>query len=216
MAQTYHDVHLSEDPDRKIVWIEIAHYLSGFIPEGASVLELGAGYCDWINHVRAPERVATDQWEGIERYASPGVKSVVGDVRDSLRSFGPKRFDVILASNFFEHFTHDELEPLLDCVRERLREDGRLIAIQPNFRYAYRRYFDDYTHRAVFTDLSFQAFLRAKGFCILHAEPRFLPLTMKSRLPKWGWLVRAYLRLLVRPLAGQMLVVAQRDSTEGD
>lgn len=210
MGSSYHEIHLSEDPHRRAVWLEIANYLSGFIPESASVLELGAGYCDWINHVRAGERVATDLWDGITRYADAGVRCIVGDVTQSLRSLAPKGFDAILASNFFEHFTHDQLDRLMDDVRNQLDEKGVLIAIQPNFTYAYRQYFDDYTHRAVFTAVSLQSFLRSKGFQIVHAEPRFLPLTMKSRLPKWRWLVRAYLWSPIRPLAGQMLVVARK------
>ncbi len=210
MGRSYHEIHLSEDPHRGTVWLEIANYLSGFIPESAAVLEMGAGYCDWINHVHARERVATDHWEGIRRHAAQGVECVVGDVYASLRSLSPKRFDVVLASNFFEHFTHVDLEGLMEDVKERLRDGGLLIAIQPNFTHAYRHYFDDYTHRSVFSSVSFQAFLRSKGFRVVHVESKFLPLTMKSRLPKWRWLVRVYLRSPIRPLAGQMLIVAEK------
>ena len=85
------------------------------------------------------------------------------------------------------------------------------ILIQPNFRYAFREYFDDYTHRAVFTDVSLPALLRAEGFAVERVEPRFLPYSMQgSRLPVAPWLVRAYLRSPFRPGAGQMLVVAKR------
>lgn len=209
MGNSYHEIHLPEDPHRRAVWQEIANYVSHFIPESGRVLELGAGYCDWINQVQAKERVATDLWEGITRYAQPGVRYVVGDVTKTLASLSPQRFDAILASNFFEHFAHEELDRLLEHVRDRLHDQGVLIVIQPNFTYAYRHYFDDYTHRAVFTSVSLQAFLQHKGFQIVHSEPRFLPLTMKSRLPKWRWLVRAYLRSPFRPLAGQMLIVAR-------
>ena len=216
MGTSYHEIHLSEDPHRRAVWLEIANYLSSFIPESAAVLEMGAGYCDWINHVRARERVATDHWEGIKRYAAQGVECVVGDVYDSLRSLSPKRFDVVLASNFFEHFSHDDLQRLVDHVRDRICDGGLLIAIQPNFAHAYRHYFDDYTHRAIFTAISLEAFLLSKGFAIVRVEPRFLPLTMKSRLPKWRWLVKAYLRSPIKPLAGQMLIVARKNSRKDD
>jgi hypothetical protein len=43
----------------------------------------------------------------------------------------------------------------------------------------------------------------------VRAEPRFLPFSMKSRLPKVGWLVSLYLALPWRPLAGQFLLVAE-------
>ena len=214
MDKSYHDVHLSEDPHRKVVWSEIADHLSRFIPETATVLELGAGYCEWINHVRAKERVATDQWEGTRRHTAAGVQCIVGEITQALRSLSPKMFDAILASNFFEHFTHDDLDRLIDHVKDRLCDAGRLIIIQPNFTYAFRQYFDDYTHRSIFSSVSLQAFLRAKGFEIEHVESKFLPLTMKSRLPKWRWLIKAYLRSPIRPLAGQMLIVARKCSPE--
>ena len=46
---------------------------------------------------------------------------------------------------------------------------------------------------------------------MLRVEPRFLPYSMReSRLPVKPWLVRAYLRSPIRPLAGQMLLVAEK------
>ena len=59
-----------------------------------------------------------------------------------------------------------------------------MIVVQPNFRYAYRQYFDDYTHRSTFTHVSLANLLRSKGLRVLHVEPRFLPYSMReSRLP---------------------------------
>ena len=84
-------------------------------------------------------------------------------------------------------------------------------SVQPNFRYAWRTYFDDYTHRAVFTDTSLPALLRAHGFTIEQVQPRFLPYSMRERrLPIHSWMVRAYLRCPIKPVAGQMFVAARR------
>jgi len=53
-----------------------------------------------------------------------------------------------------------------------------------------------------------------QGFDIERIEPRFLPLTLRSRL-SWGHrLVPLYLKLPYRPLAGQMLVVARRGGAD--
>jgi len=87
-----------------------------------------------------------------------------------------------------------------------------LLVIQPNFRYAYRQYFDDYTHRSVFTHVSLPNLLRAHGFAIDAVEPRFLPYSMREvGVPIPAWLVRAYLGSPLKPRAGQMLVVARKD-----
>ena len=52
--------------------------------------------------------------------------------------------------------------------------------------------------------------LAASGWQIEHVAPRFLPLSMRSRGSSLSFLVPWYLRSPVKPLAGQMLVVARR------
>jgi hypothetical protein len=84
--------------------------------------------------------------------------------------------------------------------------------VQPNFRYAWRHYFDDYTHRSVFTDVSLPAMLRAHGFRVVEVRPKFLPYSLQgARVPITRFLVSAYLRSPIKPLAGQMLIVAAKE-----
>ena len=78
--------------------------------------------------------------------------------------------------------------------------------LQPNYRFAYREYFDDYTHVAVYSDRSLCDFLAANGFRVLECRPRFLPLTIKSRLPVSAMLIRLYLLSPWKILGKQMLV----------
>jgi hypothetical protein len=117
----------------------------------------------------------------------------------------------VLASNVLEHFEPDVAAAIVDDVHGLLKQGGRLIVIQPNFRYSSSSYFDDYTHRSIFTDVSLPALLRSRRFEVDVVRPRFLPYSMLgSRLPITRWLVRGYLASPVKPLAGQMLVVARR------
>jgi SAM-dependent methyltransferase len=211
VATGYHDVHLPEDPARAMVWAVIADYLQRWVPAQSHVLEIGAGYCCWINAVRAARRVAVDSWTDMPRHAASGVETIVLDASTGLTRFPDATFDVVLASNVIEHFEPDAAADVVREVARLLRDDGHAIVIQPNFRYAYRHYFDDYTHRSTFTDVSLANLLRSKGLRVLRVEPRFLPYSMReSRLPVKPWLVRAYLRSPIRPWAGQMLVVAQK------
>jgi SAM-dependent methyltransferase len=194
-----------------MVWQVIAAHLAHWIPPQAHVLEIGAGYCAWINAVRAARRVATDIWPDVVRYAGPGVEAQVLDATTSLRSLGEGAFDVVLASNVLEHFAPDTAADVVGDLFHVLRPGGRLLVIQPNFRYAASAYFDDYTHRAIFTDVSLPALLRAQGFAVDDVRRRFLPYSMReSRVPIRPWLVRAYLRSPIKPMAGQMLVVAHK------
>jgi SAM-dependent methyltransferase len=208
----YHDVHLPPHPAREAVWGAIAAHLARWIHPSASVVEIGAGYCAWINAVQAADRVAVDIWDELPRYAAPGVQTRQLDAATSLRVLGESRFDVVLASNVLEHLEPDAAASAVDDVRALLRPGGRFIIIQPNFRDAYRRYFDDYTHRSVFTDVSLPNLLRAHGFAIELVQRRFLPYSMRNvQRPLPSWLVTAYLRSPVKPGAGQMLVIARRD-----
>jgi SAM-dependent methyltransferase len=209
---SYHSVHLTPDPARDVVWRVVASHLAYLIPPEAHVLEIGAGYCAWINAVHAARRVATDVWPDVVRHAGSGVDARVLDATTSLRSLGAATFDVALASNVLEHFDPDTAAAVARDLRHVLKPGGRLLVIQPNFRYAWYNYFDDYTHRAVFTDVSLPAMLRAQGFAVDEVRARFLPYSMRdTRLPIRPWLVRAYLHSPFKPRAGQMLVVAHRD-----
>ena len=208
---TYHEVHFTPDPVRALVWQVVADHLAPWIPAQAHVLEIGAGYCAWINAVRAARRVAVDIWPDVVRHAGPGVEPMVMDVAAGLRTMPAASFDVVLASNVLEHFDPDVAADIVGQVQTLLKPDGRLIVIQPNFRYAWSSYFDDYTHRSIFTDVSLPALLRSRGFDVDLVKPRFLPYSMRgSRLPIARTLVRAYLASPFKPMAGQMLVVAHR------
>jgi len=211
MTTTYHAAHFTDHPQRAAVWRAIVTYLAPVVPADAAVLEVGAGYCHWINQVSARRRVALDVWPGVTAHAAPGVEAVVLDAGAGLDAVAADSFDVVLASNVLEHFAPDVAAGVVRGIGRVLRRGGRLIVIQPNFRYAYRHYFDDYTHRAVFTDVSLPALLRAEGFAVDRVERRFLPYSMRdTRLPLASWLVRAYLASPYRPRAGQMLVIATR------
>lgn len=210
-ASSYHDVHLTEHPAREGVWRVIADYLAPWVPEDAHVLEIGAGRCHWINAVRASYRLAIDLWPEVGRFAAPGVDARVMDAGRELPALPAGQFDVVLASNVLEHFEPDAASRIVGEMWALLRPGGRILIIQPNYRYAYRSYFDDYTHRAVFTDVSLRNLLRSHGFHIDLSRPRFLPYSMSSlRRSVPPWLVRAYIRSPFKPRAGQMLIIATK------
>ena len=90
-----------------------------------------------------------------------------------------------------------------------------MIIISPNFKYCFRVYFDDFTHKSILTDRSLKDLLHASGFELLEMIPKFLPFSTESKLPKSGVLLRLYLMSPWKPFAGQMLVVARKRSDDG-
>ena len=207
---SYFATRLAHDPRREKLWRHLTDYLARYVPPQARVLELGAGYCYFINNVPAARRVAVDSSPDVLQWKSPDVEAVVSDALDYLRGADGAQFDFILASNFFEHFEWPQLNEMAGLLLRILKPGGRLAVIQPNFRLSAGRYFDDYTHRAIFTDVSLADWLRSGGFEVITVIPRFLPLTVKSRLGGLSFLVPIYLRLPFRPLAGQMFALAEK------
>jgi SAM-dependent methyltransferase len=208
-SSAYFATRFTPEPARAKVWSAVCLYLQRWVPADGAVLDLGAGYGDFSMHIVAARRVAFDANPDLRHMLPPSIEAEVGDAQD-LSRFADQTFDAVFASNLLEHLTWEQLDEALPEIRRVLRPGGRLILVQPNFRLRPREYFDDYTHRTIFSDRSLPDFLNASGFRASHVEPRFLPLTMKSRLSFGHALVPLYLRLPYRPLAGQMLVVAER------
>jgi cyclopropane fatty-acyl-phospholipid synthase-like methyltransferase len=205
----YFATRLSENANRQPVWRHICDYLERWIPADSDVLELGAGWCDFANLVTARSVTAVDLEAVVRTAAASHVRAIVGDVTD-LRELEDASFDVVFASNLLEHLERPQCDRLLAEAERVLRPGGRLILLQPNFRLQPGRYFDDFTHVSIFTDVSLADYLRAGGWRVEHVAARFLPLSLRSRGSSLTFLVPWYLRSPVKPMAGQMLVVARR------
>lgn len=189
------------DPARDRVWGAICRYLQRFVPEDGTVLDLGAGYCSFVNHIRAATRHALDASPELPRHAADRVKTHVGRCED-LSAFETGSLDAVFASNLLEHLEWPSIERTVDEVRRALKPQGRLVLLQPNFRYCSREYFDYADHTIALTHLAVEEHLYAAGFAIDRVVPRYLPYTFRGRLPTSPALVRAYLRF---PLAWKIL-----------
>ena len=205
----YHDSRLTKDGKREKVWAALWRYFfSKRIGAGDCVLDLGCGYGEFINQVKARRRIGIDLWDGMPEHVASGVETIVGPVTD-LSKVEDRAVDYAFSSNLFEHLTKDALAEVLKQLKAKLAANGTLTTLQPNYRYCAREYFDDYTHVTVWSHVSLSDFLEANGYEVIEVRPRFLPLTVKSRLPVSRLLIAAYLASPVKPLGKQMLLVAR-------
>ena len=205
----YHDSRLTKDAKRETVWSALWRcFFSKRVKPQDCVLDLGAGYGEFINQVTARRRIAVDLWDGMPDHVAPGVEAIVGPVTD-LSAVGDGAVDYAFSSNLFEHLTKDDLAETLRQLKAKLAPGGTLTTLQPNYRYCANEYFDDYTHVTVWSHVSLADFLEANGYEVVEVRPRFLPLTVKSRLPVWPPLIAAYLASPIKPLGKQMLLVAR-------
>jgi SAM-dependent methyltransferase len=174
------------------------------------VVDVGAGYCSFINAVVARRRVAIDLNTAVGDFAAPGVETIVGSATDIGHLIPAGEFDMAFSSNLLEHLSHEQIGDVLDGCSTVLRPGGRLILMGPNFRLCAKRYWDDYTHVTALSDVSLSDFVASRGFRVVRVEPRFMPFSLKTRFARLSGLTPLYLRSPIRPLAGQMLVVAEK------
>lgn len=195
------------------VWeVLCREFLQRYIAPNAAVLDLGAGYGEFINNIVAARKVAIDMNPELPACVAPDVKPLAFDVNSGAPlPDGP--YDVVFASNFFEHLANKQvLTTLVGNINAVLRPGGRLLVMGPNIRFIRGTYWDFYDHHIPLSDLSVQELLTASGFAIEECHPRFLPYTMKSRLPSWRILVSTYLKLPLswRIFGGQFFIVAKK------
>ncbi len=208
-VNNYQSTRLGEVRERALVWARVLEYLSPWIDSNAPVVEIGSGTGDIIGQVNASERIAIDSDPQAASLHLQGVRGELADARN-MPMLSDASIGTVIASNVIEHLSADDAVTCINECARVTRSGGHLVIIQPNFRLCADHYFDDYTHRSVFTEVSMSDLLTVSGFDVVRCEPRFLPLTLKSRLRHGYRFVPMYLRSPFRPLAGQMLVIGRR------
>jgi SAM-dependent methyltransferase len=184
-----------------------------YVAPNDTVLDLGAGSCEFINAINCAEKIAVDLNPDVGRHARD-ARVVVAPSTD-LNPVADGTVNVVFSSNFLEHLPDKRsvLDTLAEC-RRIMVEGGRLIVLMPNIRYLPGRYWDYFDHHIPLTHLSLVEALHISGFRPERVVPRFLPYTVKgSRAPRSTLLLHVYLTLrFLWPLFGrQMLVVARRE-----
>jgi SAM-dependent methyltransferase len=206
----YHTTRFTPDPRRRVLWQTLVDCVfQRQIPPGGVVLELGAGYGEFINAVKARRKLAVDQWPGMLAHLDVGVEGLVTRITQ-LEGVADGSVDYVFSSNCFEHVSQSELLECLAQLRRKMKPGAMLTIVQPNFKYCAREYFDDYTHVSIYTDKGLSDLLSANGFKVVRRVPRFMPFTIKGSLPVHPLLIRLYLISPFKPLAKQMLISAIR------
>ena len=200
-------------PAKKAVWKVLCdHFFSSYVRPQDVVVDVGAGYCEFINQIKARRRIAVDLNARVSEFAAPGVEWLQESCTE-LGSIADNSVDVVFMSNFLEHLPSKQVVlDTLATTRRILRQGGLAIILQPNIRLLPGKYWDYFDHHTALTDKSLVEAVTMLDMQPVRVIARFLPYTTKSVLPQWPWLVKLYLRL---PLAWwllgkQSLVVAKK------
>jgi SAM-dependent methyltransferase len=197
---------------RKRVWrVLVSNFFQSRVPESGSVLDLGCGYGEFINSVRARRKLAMDLNPAARKHVAGEVQLFEQDCSVPW-PLSNGELDVVFTSNFFEHLPDKStLGRTLDEVLRCLKPGGKLIAMGPNIVFTGGRYWDFWDHYLPLTEASLAEGLRARGFDIAECYARFLPYTMVGG-PRYPlWVLKLYLAIpLLWRLGGQQFLVVAR------
>jgi len=198
---------------RRRVWATLTRdVFQRYVPEDGTVLEIGCGWGEFINQIRARARIGMDLNPQAGPRLDPGIRFLEQDC-SAAWPLADNSLDVVFTSNFFEHLP--DKATLTRTMKEALRclrPGGRLVCLGPNIRYLPGAYWDFWDHYLPLTDRSLVEGLELAGFTIERVWPRFLPYTMSQQRTPPIWTLWLYLRLpIVWPIVGrQFLVIAAK------
>ena len=197
---------------RNEVWkILCDQYFSAFISPQAHLLDLGSGWGEFINNVKAEKKYAMDLNPDAQSWISKDVHFLHQDCSQKWQIHS-KSLSVVFTSNFLEHLpSKDNVERTISEVHRCLKDGGLFICLGPNIRCLPGEYWDFWDHCVPISDISLSELLDWKGFSIQLNVPRFLPYSMSTGKTPPLVLVRLYLKLpVVWPLFGKQFLLVGR------
>lgn len=207
----YSDTRYKFLEKRSVVWKEIVRYLESRFEMGDSILEVGCGYGDFISNVKAPNRFAVDLDDSMGKYLPKDVVFKASSIVEIEKLFAKESMSFIFSSNLLEHLSRNEIDRFFETAHSLLRPNGLLGIMMPNYKRAFREYFDDYTHVTPISDIGLADWLAASGYTKLYLHPGFMPFSVKdSWIPITPFLVFMWLRSPLKPRGKQMLIIVRK------
>jgi SAM-dependent methyltransferase len=203
-----------ERAKKEAIWrVLCSDFFQQYVKPDDTVLDVGAGYCEFINNIVCAHKIAVDINKDTALYAASDVH-VLHHLSDDMKLIPDSSIDVAFVSNFFEHLP--DKETFVRTIREIyrvLRTGGRILVLQPNIRFIPGEYWDFLDHHIPLTDRTIVEGLIVCGLRPVEVRPRFLPYTTKGLLPQHPLLVKIYLRigLLHRIFGAQAWIVGIKD-----
>jgi SAM-dependent methyltransferase len=202
----------AQDYRRRVWRVIVEQFFQRFVAESATLLDLGCGYGEFVNHIKAGTKYGMDLNPGTRERLSPSVRFLEQDC-SARWPLADNELDLVFTSNFFEHLPDKAtLGRTLGESFRCLKPAGRLLAMGPNIKFTEGRYWDFWDHYLPLTEASLSEGLTSRGFAIELCHAQFLPYTMVGG-PRYPlWMISLYLKLpfLWRWRGEQFLVIARK------
>lgn len=176
------------------------NFLQKYIDDSDTVVDVGAGHCEFINNINCRSKIAVDLNNGVKSFAGRDVKVIISSVKHLRKVFPNNSINVIFMSNLLEHLdSKEDVFRLLREAYEILKPGGKLLIMQPDIKLVGNEYWDFFDHKVAITFASLTEALLANKYKISSSKYPFLPYSTKVRfMPTSPLLLKLYLRL--RPL----------------
>jgi len=211
LMQIYRARFLGMAEYRKKMWEVLARFFEQWVTPEATVLDLGCGYCEFINKVHCKQKFGMDLNPDSVLFAD--TAHIFEQDCSRLWPLNADSLDVVFTSNFFEHLpTKATLENTLVQALRCLRPGGRLIAMGPNVRYVAGAYWDFFDHYLPLTERSMVEVLSKVGFETERCVGKFMPYSAVGKIQYPPIAIRAYLNfpLAWKVFGKQFLVIARK------
>jgi SAM-dependent methyltransferase len=180
------------------------NFFQKYIPINSTVVDLGAGYCEFINNIDVGplgKKIVIDLNEDIKDFANNDVILYNQNIIDV--KLEDSSCDIIFMSNFLEHITDKEIIiTIFNKCNKFLRPNGSILILQPDIRFVGNEYWNFFDHHLPLSVPSLKEALSITGFTVDVVIDKFLPYTTKSAIPQYPFLVYLYLKC---PIAWKIL-----------
>lgn len=196
------------------VWkILCSDFFRKYIPKNAAILDIGAGWGEFINNMEAAKKFAMDLNPETGDYLTDDIIFLNHDCSKRWK-LDDNILDVVFSSNFFEHLPNKEsIENTISEAYRCLKKNGKVIFLGPNIKYIHGAYWDFWDHCIPLTESSLREILMMKGFRIDLCIARFLPYSMSTGIMPPPFLIKIYLKFpfVWRIVGKQFLVIGRKE-----
>tara|TARA_B100001175_G_C19497746_1_gene636314 strand:- start:655 stop:1338 length:684 start_codon:yes stop_codon:yes gene_type:complete len=163
------------------------------------ILELGCGRGDFIIEFKNKglNTYGIDLSEYSKNFFPKLNFSKVDMTKDKL-PFEDNYFDVIYSKSFIEHFYYPDV--IFEEAYRVLKPGGTIITLTPEWKYIFKSFYDDFTHRVPFTKDSLKDIHQMYNFKIVAIESFIqLPVLFKKNIVSNFFLILSYLTRVLVP-----------------